>query len=54
MRFCLGNPIRGNRPGRAHLFHQIVVPLAFNLEMRHRAELHRFDKIVTEIGVNAR
>ena len=22
--------------------------------MRHRAELHRFDKIVTEIGVNAR
>src|SRR3984893_4101617 len=53
MRFFPG-PNCNNRLWRTHLFHQIIVPLAFNLEMRHRAELHRFDEIVTEIGVNAR
>src|SRR5215831_14685505 len=39
--------------GRFHLGHQIVVPLAFNLEVRGGAELGRLDQIVRDIGVDA-
>jgi hypothetical protein len=52
IRFCLGNPSHRNRPWRAHLFHQIVVPLAFNLEMSQRAKFHRFDQHMIEVDVN--
>src|ERR1019366_9426788 len=54
MRFDPGNFIRDNRLWRTHLFHQIVVPLAFDLEMCQRAEFHRFDQHVIEVDVNAR
>ena len=45
MRFLLGNFNCNDRLSLTHLLHQIVVPLAFNLEMRHRAEFHGFDEI---------
>src|ERR1019366_1365092 len=54
MRFDPGNFIRDNRLWRTHLFHQIVVPLAVDLEMCQRAEFHRFDQHVIEVDVNAR
>ena len=50
-RLHLQNPTRRNWLWRTHLFHQIVVPLAFDLEVRRRAQLHRFDEVVSQIGI---
>jgi hypothetical protein len=54
IRFCPGNFNCNYRLWRTHLFHQIVVPLAFDLEMRQCAKFHRFDQHVIEVDVNAR
>src|SRR5579883_1884429 len=42
-----------DRPWRANLLHQVVVPLPPHLDMRGGAELDRFDQIVRDIGVEA-
>src|SRR5437899_4730563 len=39
--------------GRLHLAHQIVVPLAFDLEVRGGAEVGGLDQIMRDIGVDA-
>src|SRR5450631_3761429 len=54
MRFDLGRFIWNYGLRRAHLLHQIVVPLAFNLEMRQRAKFHRLNEHVIEININTR
>src|SRR6476659_6930701 len=37
----------------ADLLHQVVVPLAFHLEVRGCSELHGFNQIMRHIGVDA-
>src|SRR4051812_14802068 len=46
--------VGGRDIGRGlHLRHQIVVPLAFDLEVRGGAEVSGLDQIVRDIGVDA-
>ena len=39
--------------GRLHLGHQVVVPLAFDLEVGGGAELDGLDQVVGDVGVDA-
>ena len=43
-----------NRAGRADLLHQVVVPVAFDLEMRGSAKLDGLDQVMSDVGVDAR
>src|SRR6185437_4256118 len=45
--------VRRNRTGRRDLLHQVLVPLAFHLDVRGGAELDRLDQIVVDVGVDA-
>src|SRR5436190_14674067 len=44
---------RRNLGRRLHLGHQVVVPLAFHLEMGGGAELDGLDQVMRDIGVDA-
>src|SRR5262245_10836903 len=44
---------RRDRLGRLHLHHQVVVPVAFDLEMRGGAEFDRLDEVMRHVGVDA-
>lgn len=43
-----------DRMRRSHLFHEIIIPLAIDGNMRGAAKQDRFDEVVVDIGVNAR
>ena len=42
-----------NFGGSLHLGHQVVVPLALDLEVRGGAKLGRLDQVVRDVGVDA-
>src|SRR5690349_21056265 len=42
-----------DRAGRSDLLHEILVPLAFHLNVSAGAEFDRLDQIVIDIGVDA-
>jgi len=46
--------LRVDRLRRLHLFHQVVVPLAFDFEVRGGAEFDSLDEVVRKVGVDAR
>src|SRR5258708_32320963 len=45
--------VRRDRARRRYLFHQVLVPLALDLDMGGGAEFDRLDQIVVHIRINA-
>jgi hypothetical protein len=45
--------VRADRLRRLHLFHQVVVPLALDPEVRGGAKLDSLDEIMRDVGVDA-
>ena len=44
--------VRRDRAGRGDLLHEIIVPLAFHLDVGAGAEFDRLDQIVVDVGVD--
>ena len=45
--------VQRNRAGRRDLLHQVLVPLAFHLDMGGRAKFDGLDQVVVDVGVDA-